>query len=1758
MNRYFLLPLFYFLLQNIGVFASNKNFNPDSVNNLDAPCSPYSTLPCTGIQVALPYSLSFNAAVNGTLADKNGAGMGFTMAIPNSGARLAVDGASSVPDAPGYEPSKLTVTGGRLSLVTNKGIDYLTNNNGVNILGVQIQQSGKINIEASVINPLNSTQAQQAGVWYGLNDHTSIKLDISGNKVELRRELNDVSSNVVGASNPDQRITAVIANLNTKTVRLRLTIDATTQTAQGFYSVDGGTTYVSTGAAYPTASINISGMGLTNAQAYAAIYATHRNATTPVTYTFDDFSVKSDAGSSSSNTPCPPFSTLPCANIQVALPYSLSFDAAVNNTLVDKNGAGVGFTMALPYSGTRLAVDGTPSDTDAPGYEPSKLTLTGGRLSVVTNKGIDYQANNNAINILGVQVQQTGKINIEASVINPLNGTSSQQAGVWYGLNDHTSIKLDISGNKVELRRELNDVSSTVSGTTNPDQRITAVISNLNTKTVRLRLSIDAASQIAEGFYSTDGGATYISTGAAYPTPLINISGMGLTNATAYAAIYATHRNATTAVTYTFDDFSVKNDVPVNPGSSLKFSSDSLTYTIFRGGAVKSQSVTLSAGGATPTVTFKALNATWLHLPSAAVGTVTFGPANISSDLAPGTYKGSVVAQASGYQPDTLGIRIIVVDGVFLTSTNVNFQDAASIPPSNWIRDFGQAYAFRTAPYQSSGLQFGWKKKSDSTPINITSNGFNRNEPEDVTLSTLIYMQANNISGTFSGTKTEAFWEIKVPNGTYDVSVSAGDGVGDGNPESDNLTVEGVKAITGFVPSGLPGAITRFKQATVRVAVKDEHVTITADGGTNTKINYANISPVSISPFLGWSDGVVNILVAKGSTGTKTFSLMVGNSDNKSLNYALSSTYNTGTPGWLSMNASQTGVMPVVTFNYTAAAALPIGSYSVAVRASATGYSSTYTNVYLRVVDGNNPYVISSSPENAAVKVSPNTVSVAANHLSVPAVTGFKGGVDNSTITSTTVKLYKLIDNVATEVQGVVQGTGGGDAISFSPKFALDPNTTYRFNITNGVKSYSGAAFTPYTSTFVTDSARTDSTTKILNAQFTKVTMPGTSNKKYTTLRFGPDDKFYALRLDGAIERYTVNHSTGMLSNQQIINTLITKYGNRSAIGLVFDPASTAANLICYVTHSSSGLINSPSFDGNISKLTGADLQTETLMITKLPRSTRDHMSNSLQFGPDGAMYLSQGSNSSAGAFDADWQRAESLLSGTILRIDMQKLNAVTLPLNVQTTATQSVINAAPAASRTMSDGTYNPYSTVSPVTIYASGVRNAYDLLWHSNGQLYIPTNGSGGGGNSPASVNGTRRPNGTTYQGPAIPATTDVQVQVDWLFRVNPLKAVGYFGHPNPLRGEYVENRGYTDNPLYPVNVVPDANYRGAAYNFGLNHSPNGVIEYKSNTFNGALKNKILVCRFSGGGDIMVLKPGSLVKVGSINNANSDDHIYDITEVTTGSGNFGLVGMSGFANPINLVEDPTNGNLYVIEYNWNANANLVTQITLLKVNNSPNAATGLLSLSAGKASDIHGLITYKNYDVAVANKGDGDLKIKDIRLTGRDAANFNIQGIPLPTKDSLLTLKKNASLSFMVSAPANLSTNQSVKLRVTSVEDSVKEVELKLQPDSTGSSSADSLQFNINTLNKKAGSSLTVYPNPNLGEVLHIQLSNYKKLEKVNVALFDIMGIKLKSVDLTSDLQGNCNTAIQMPKVVSTSYFIIRAVSPSGSKEAKVMLQK
>jgi hypothetical protein len=606
------------------------------------------------------------------------------------------------------------------------------------------------------------------------------------------------------------------------------------------------------------------------------------------------------------------------------------------------------------------------------------------------------------------------------------------------------------------------------------------------------------------------------------------------------------------------------------------------------------------------------------------------------------------------------------------------------------------------------------------------------------------------------------------------------------------------------------------------------------------------------------------------------------------------------------------------------ATGLAIGQYTSTVTFSASGYQSATMNVTLDIVGGNRPYVAASSPASGQTNVSLIfPFSVSANSIIYPDNTDAQ--IEISSVNASHVKLYRLDAN-GNQVEDVlassINDTGGGDAITFTAANPLQPNTWYRFVITDGVTTTQGTPFVPFNALFRVGVPPTPPSvgTDLSSVKFDKVNLGSTALGRYPTLTFGPDGKLYASGMDGTITRWSVN-GDGTLYQKQVLNSIYKANGNsaRFIMGLAFAPDATASNLVAYVTHSTPTIENGPEWDGKITKLSGANLEVVEDLVINLPRATKDHLTNSLVFGPDGALYIAQGSNNAAGAPDAVWgMRPEHLLSGAVLRLDLQKLTV--RPLDARTTSDKSVINAASTTSLTMSDGTYNPYANDSPLTIYASGLRNTYDLLWHSNGFLYAPTNGTAAGGNTPASETGMRRPDGTYYSGPTIPATTGAPVQRDWLFKL-PLKTgttpiqryVGYYGHPNPLRGEYVMNRGSIDNPKLPANIIPDINYRGAAFDFEFNKSPNGVIEYKNDiAFGGILKNKIIVARFSGGSDLIVLEPDATSK--------------DIIRATTG-----LQGMTSFDNPLELTEDPVTGNMYVSEYDRDNNG--IATITLLQV---------------------------------------------------------------------------------------------------------------------------------------------------------------------------------------------------------------------------------
>ena len=567
------------------------------------------------------------------------------------------------------------------------------------------------------------------------------------------------------------------------------------------------------------------------------------------------------------------------------------------------------------------------------------------------------------------------------------------------------------------------------------------------------------------------------------------------------------------------------------------------------------------------------------------------------------------------------------------------------------------------------------------------------------------------------------------------------------------------------------------------------------------------------------------------------------------------------------------------------------------------------------------PRVTGTAPASGATNVFRNTA--VAVDVELP---NLGAGVDETTLNTATVKLFKTSGGAS--VPGTVNTTGGNDAIVYQPSVLLEPGTGYTFQVTSGVKDQAGAAFTPYTMSFTTG---TQTSVKMdPNVNFTKTSV--FSGSAISTLVIGPDGKLYGAGLDGVVHRWQID-GNGQLKGEQTFRGLAGK----AVVGVAFNPNDTKEMYLWTTANEPLYPQPAPDFSGKLYKLrlrginfVDSDLQ---LYITGLPRSAKDHLSNSLAFGPDGLLYMNQGGNSAMGEPDSAWyNRPERLLSAAVLQIDPRRTTG--LPINVQTEPCDEHCQG------TGTSGNYNPYAADAPVKIYASGVRNAYDLVWHSNGKLYVPTNGSAAGGNTPD--------NPATPQNEAL---FNVATQDDYLFKVEP---GGYYGHPNPKRREYVMNGG---NPTasadpaevvatgvyagYPVGTQPESKYRGFTYNFGRNRSPNGVLEYKSNAFGGKLKGKLLVVEYSAGDDILALPLGA---DGNVLKA-------EVTQV-----------IAGLSDPLDLIEDTRNGNLYLAELVGGGTSG---KISLLRPsvggsNNPPAVSAGVdQSVAFPAAANLDGTVS-------------------------------------------------------------------------------------------------------------------------------------------------------------------------------------------------------
>lgn len=489
--------------------------------------------------------------------------------------------------------------------------------------------------------------------------------------------------------------------------------------------------------------------------------------------------------------------------------------------------------------------------------------------------------------------------------------------------------------------------------------------------------------------------------------------------------------------------------------------------------------------------------------------------------------------------------------------------------------------------------------------------------------------------------------------------------------------------------------------------------------------------------------------------------------------------------------------------------------------------------------------------------------------------TALKVRLAPETVNTQNVRLVRASDGAI--IPAVAGVTPDGRGVTLRPESPLSPGTRYTATIAEGVKDDRGVAVAAHHFSFTT-AALADA-----SIRFEQVPLPASEGAAgFTCVVIGPDHRLYAGADDGRIFRFAIEPD-GTLAAPQIITSLQTAEGGpRLLIGFCFDPCADADDPVIWASHTRYGFENVPDWTGKITRLSGRNLETVQDAVVGLPRSCRDHVTNQPTFGPDGALYLGQGSNTSFGAPDPIWlNRPQHPLTSAVLRLDTMRVTPGE-PLDVRTPD---------------GGGSYDPAAPGAPLTVYAFGVRQAYDLVWHSNGHLYVPVNGSSAGGNTPA--------------GNGVPALTDIpDSEHDWLLKVIPGR---YYGHPNASQGHYVLNGGNptagedpAEVPQYPVGTKPDPQWVPPAYDFGNHVSADGAIEYQSSAFTGQLKGKLLVCRYNVGSDLLCLDL----------DANGD----------VKSAIVGIAGTGGLVNPLDVIEDVPTGNLYVSEYG-------ARRLTLLRV---------------------------------------------------------------------------------------------------------------------------------------------------------------------------------------------------------------------------------
>lgn len=144
----------------------------------------------------------------------------------------------------------------------------------------------------------------------------------------------------------------------------------------------------------------------------------------------------------------------------------------------------------------------------------------------------------------------------------------------------------------------------------------------------------------------------------------------------------------------------------------------------------------------------------------------------------------------------------------------INFQPEGVDVPEGYIPDSGDVFGYK------NGYSYGWNISHKDSVIK-------RNVNPEVLVDTVCMI------------KPDGIWEIEVPNGDYDVTISVGDAVYGSDPGYNSINIENVSFF-----SNLSLQPNEFKKVTKEVTVKDGRLSLDQECTVNSKtpINYIHIS----------------------------------------------------------------------------------------------------------------------------------------------------------------------------------------------------------------------------------------------------------------------------------------------------------------------------------------------------------------------------------------------------------------------------------------------------------------------------------------------------------------------------------------------------------------------------------------------------------------------------------------------------------------------------------------------------------------------------------------------------------------------------------------------------------------------------------------------------------------------------------------------------------------------------------------------------